>query len=95
MSAADEQRPSRAGNAAPLKIEEALERLEAIAGDLEDGDLDLEQALASFREARRLYGYCLTRLGEAEREVRVLMADGALAAGDQDEGLALPGEGDE
>ncbi len=72
------------GAVAGLRIEEALERLEEIAAQLEGGDLDLERALTMFREARGLYGHCVQRLGEAEQEVRVLMADGGLAPLDED-----------
>ena len=78
---------------ADLKIEEALEQLEVIADELEDGDLDLERSLARFREARALYAHCVARLTAAEREVRILMADGSVVAADPDEELGGEGEG--
>ncbi len=78
---------------AELKIEEALQRLEEIADQLEDGDLDLEGSLARFQEARALYAHCVARLTAAEREVRLLMADGSTAAADEDEDFGLEPEG--
>lgn len=75
-----------------LSLEEALERLEEIARELEDGSLDLERSLQRYREARRLYSGCVARLSEAEREVRILMADGNLGPADQ-ETDALGGQG--
>ncbi len=68
-----------------FKIEEALARLEAIAKEQESGDLDLEQSLARYREARELLARCVSRLDEAEREVRTLLADGEIGTLDVEE----------
>jgi exodeoxyribonuclease VII small subunit len=65
-----------AGEAGPPAMEELLQRLEAIATRLESGGLPLEDALALYREARDLHAACVARLGEAERELQILMADG-------------------
>lgn len=78
---------------ADLKIEEALARLEEIADQLEDGNLDLERSLLRFQEARALYAHCVAKLTAAEREVRLLMADGATVAADEDEDFGLEPEG--
>lgn len=78
---------------ADLPIEEALGRLEEIADELEEGDLDLERALAHFREARALYAHCVARLTTAEREVQILMNDGSIVAADPDDQLGGEGEG--
>ncbi len=67
---------------AELSLEQALEQLEQIASELESGALDLEHSLKRYREARELYNGCVARLGEAEREVRLLMADGSTEAAD-------------
>ena len=67
---------------AELSLEQALEQLEQIAKELESGALDLEHSLKRYREARELYNRCVARLGEAEREVRLLMADGSTEAAD-------------
>ena len=61
-------------------LEETLQRLEAIAARLESGGLPLEEALALYREARDLHAGCVARLGEAERELQILMADGETRA---------------
>jgi exodeoxyribonuclease VII small subunit len=61
-------------------LEETLQRLEAIAARLESGGLPLEEALALYREARDLHAACVARLGEAERELQILMADGETRA---------------
>ena len=66
-----------------MKLEDALKRLEAIAAEMEDDSVDLAGSLARYREARALYTSCVSRLGQAEREVEILMADGDTeAAGD-------------
>ena len=62
-----------------FEIEPALERLEAIAAQLEQGGTDLRHALELYREARGLYDRCVAALSEAEKEVRLLMADGKVA----------------
>ncbi len=64
--------------AGEVPLEQALRRLEEIAGELERGDLDLEGALGLYREARELHAACVARLGEAEHELQILMADGTL-----------------
>ena len=73
-----------------LTVEAVLERLESIAKELEGGGADLERSLKLYREARELYGTCLARLGEAEREVRILMANGSVQG--QDAEAPPPGE---
>jgi exodeoxyribonuclease VII small subunit len=80
-----ERVPGRKPIAAPPqsdspRLEDALLRLETIAAQLEAGSLPLEEALALYREARALHAVCVERLGEAERELQVLMANGELRA---------------
>ena len=82
---------SRGGPATELSLEQAMDRLEQIAREVEAGTLDLEASLQRYREARELYTLCVARLSEAEREVRVLMADGSLAS----ESSTAPAEGEE
>jgi exodeoxyribonuclease VII small subunit len=69
-----------AGEQGRPTLEEMLQRLEAIAARLESGGLPLEESLALDREARDLHGDCVARLGEAERELQILMADGETRA---------------
>ncbi len=65
------------------EFEEALSRLEKIVGDLEDGDLSLEEALKLFEEGVQVSRYCARVLAEAERKVEILTRneEGDLEAG--------------
>jgi exodeoxyribonuclease VII small subunit len=59
------------------KFEEALQKLEAIVAQMEEGDLPLEEALKAFEEGVKLAGFCTTKLDEAERKVEKLIRDQA------------------
>ncbi len=54
-------------------FENALSRLEAIVGQLEKGELPLEQALQLFEEGMNISRFCNDKLSEAERKVEILM----------------------
>ena len=54
------------------EFEGALSRLEKIVGDLEKGDLALEEALKLFEEGVQVSRYCARVLKEAERKVEIL-----------------------
>ena len=56
-------------------FEEALQKLEAIVTQMEEGDLPLEEALKSFEEGVRLAKFCTKKLDEAERKVEKLIRD--------------------
>ena len=60
---------------AGVKFEQAMARLEAIVGELEKGDLPLDESLKVFEEGIRLYKNCLKVLEEAEDKVGVLVQD--------------------
>lgn len=60
---------------AGVKFEQAMARLEAIVGELEKGDLPLDESLKIFEEGIRLSKNCLRVLEEAERKVEVLVQD--------------------
>jgi exodeoxyribonuclease VII small subunit len=53
-------------------FEEALARLEEISGQLETGNLPLDDALAVFEEGISLVKFCGRRLQQAERKVEKL-----------------------
>lgn len=53
-------------------FETALERLEEIVDQLEQGDLALESALSAFEEGVRLSKQCATQLDAAERRIEQL-----------------------
>ena len=59
------------------KFEEALQKLEAIVTQMEEGDLPLEETLKAFEEGVRLARYCASKLDEAERKVEKLIRDQA------------------
>jgi exodeoxyribonuclease VII small subunit len=59
-----------------LGFEAALERLETIVDLLEQGDLELEQALATFEEGVALTRRCAGQLEDAERRIEVLVREG-------------------
>ena len=58
---------------AEMKFEEALEKLEKIAGGLERGDLALEESLAKYEEGIKLIRFCQKKLGEAKKRIDVLV----------------------
>lgn len=60
---------------AAVKFEQAMARLEAIVGELENGDLPLDESLKIFEEGIRLSKNCLKVLEDAERKVEVLVQD--------------------
>ena len=53
-------------------IEAALERLEAIADQLEDPQLDLDVAVKLYEEGLRLYADCTKRLDAADQKITKL-----------------------
>jgi exodeoxyribonuclease VII small subunit len=59
-----------------LGFEAALSRLETIVDRLEQGDLELEQALAAFEEGVALTRRCAGQLEDAERRIEVLVREG-------------------
>ena len=60
---------------AAVKFEKAMARLEAIVGELEKGDLPLDESLKIFEEGIRLSKNCLKILEDAEHRVEVLVQD--------------------
>lgn len=56
----------------PVKFEEALDRLQAVVRDLEDGELGLDEALARYEEGIRLLRQCHDLLQRAERKIELL-----------------------
>lgn len=58
-----------------LKLEEALENLEQIVGQLEDGKLPLEESLALYEQGIRLVRLCTSRLQSAEQRIEILAGE--------------------
>ena len=67
---------STAGADEDLAFEDILERLERVVTSLEQPDMPLEQALASFEQGVMLSRLGARRLEEAERRIEVLLRDG-------------------
>ena len=56
-------------------FESALQQLEQLVEDLEDGDLSLEDALKSFEKGISLTRECQKALKEAEQKVQLLVGE--------------------
>jgi len=57
-----------------VSFEQAMDRLEEIVRQLEQGDAPLEEALSLFEEGTRLVKKCSTQLDKAEQKVSKLLA---------------------
>jgi exodeoxyribonuclease VII small subunit len=64
-------------------FEESLKRLDEIVGQLENGNLPLEDSIKLFEEGVRLSAVCKAELESAEGKVQILMKqrDGSLKEG--------------
>lgn len=69
------------------KFEDCLQRLEQIVGELEKGDIPLEQALGLFEEGIRLSNSCRQELEDAEGKVEILLNRGGKMQAEPFEGL--------
>ena len=58
---------------AEVKFEDALKKLENIVGDLEKGDLSLDEAVKKYEEGMKLAKICTGKLEEAEKKVEILV----------------------
>ncbi|MGQ9497872.1 MAG: exodeoxyribonuclease VII small subunit [Desulfotomaculales bacterium] len=58
-----------------ISFEAALERLNLLVRELEEGELPLERAMSLFAEGVQLVRHCRQLLLEAEQRVKVLAAD--------------------
>jgi exodeoxyribonuclease VII small subunit len=56
----------------PLRFEDAIRRLEGAVAALEEGTIDLDEALARYGEGVRLLARCRALLDEAEQKVALL-----------------------
>ncbi len=58
-------------------FESALARVEQIAGQMETGDLPLDDLVRVYEEGLRLIRFCSERLEEAEKRLQVITRDAA------------------
>jgi exodeoxyribonuclease VII small subunit len=63
------------GGKESVKFEEALDRLEKIVEQLEEGEMELDRSLALFEEGVGLSRLCMKKLDEAQRKVEMLLQD--------------------
>lgn len=61
--------------AAELSFEKALERLEALVEEMEEGQLSLDDCMNRFEQGTKLANRCTTKLAETEKKVELLMKD--------------------
>ena len=82
---------------AEMKFEDAIEKLEKIVTELEEGGLPLEELLKKFEEGIKLSRFCSKKLKEAEKRIEVLTksAEGVLEAKPFDSGAAKEKQGTE
>lgn len=52
-----------------VSFEEALNRLEEIVGQLEGGEISLEESMKTFEEGKELVKLCLHKLDDAEKKI--------------------------
>ncbi|MFB3884327.1 MAG: exodeoxyribonuclease VII small subunit [Thermodesulfobacteriota bacterium] len=57
------------------RFEDALNKLEKIVSQLEEGDIPLEESLKLFEEGIRLSRICNQKLDEVEKRVEILLKD--------------------
>jgi len=61
---------------AEMKFEDALKKLEDIVGDLERGDLSLDDSLTKYEEGVKLSVTCTKKLDVAKKKVESLIKTG-------------------
>lgn len=59
----------------PTSFEQAMERLEAVVKQLEQGEVPLDQAIRLFAEGNQLALYCREKLDWAEQQVEMLVQE--------------------
>lgn len=57
---------------AAMDFEKALQELESIAQELEQGELGLEESISRYERGMKLAGFCHARLEEAEKKIELL-----------------------
>jgi exodeoxyribonuclease VII small subunit len=58
-----------------LTFERAMERLEEVVAQLEQGDIPLEEAIQLYGEGTKLAGICRKKLDWAEQQVEMLVEE--------------------
>ena len=65
-----------------LGFEAALKRLETLVGQMESGELGLDDLVAAFEEGQKMVKQCSDKLNAVERRIEILVKDetGAVTA---------------
>lgn len=66
---------------AEMTFEEAMAALEQVVGQLERGDVALEQSIALYERGAQLRAHCAGRLKDAEEKVEMIRAAEGRAVG--------------
>lgn len=56
----------------PASYEQALQELERLIGELESGQMPLDQVLAGYQRGATLLAYCRDKLTAVEQQIEVL-----------------------
>ncbi len=59
-----------------MNFEETMKQLEQIAGELEKGDLNLEESVSKFEQGMQLSKNCSKMLEDAEKRISILIKNG-------------------
>jgi exodeoxyribonuclease VII small subunit len=80
--------PARKKDEEPQNFEDAMARLDAVVGKLEEDKLPLDEMLARYEEGVALARFCGDKLEAAEQKVRLIAkkADGSIALEEFDDG---------
>ena len=81
MAAATSKTESELLTADEQSFETALDRLQLLVRELEQGDVPLERSLAAFEDGQRLIKFCQTKLNAAETALKQLAAEADEALG--------------
>ncbi len=66
---------AQSGKKKQVTFEEALEKLEAIVEDIEQGKIGLEESVTKYEEGMGLIQHCRKVLADAEMKIQKLQAD--------------------
>jgi len=55
-----------------MSFEQALQRIEEIVSEIEDGRVPLEESIDKYAEGIKLIEHCRTVLGRAEKKIKLL-----------------------
>jgi len=64
-----------------LTFENALEQLETIVRDMEEGQLALADSMTKFEQGMRLAQFCTGKLGETEKKIEILLKQAGVEDG--------------